>query len=265
MAQSNNPAFRNTPAFKENPTAEQLQALYDLPSANRAPEATMTVESTVLKSVLSFGVLVIGAVIGWVLTASNPAVGWPVVGVAAIAAFVLSLVNIFKKEPSAPLILAYALLEGIAVGAISMIYNSQWDGIVMQAVIATFVVVGVTLALFASGKIRASARATKIWLIAMVGYFVFSIVNMILMFTGVNKNPWGLGGTTVFGIPLGVIIGILVVFMAAYSLVLDFDMVQRGVANKAPASFAWTGAFSILITVVWLYLEILRILAIARR
>jgi uncharacterized YccA/Bax inhibitor family protein len=138
--------------------------------------------------------------------------------------------------------------------------------VVVQAVIATLVVVGVTLALFASGKIRASKKATKVFLIAMIGYALFSVVNIFIMiFGGANGNPWGLrGDVEIFGIPLGVVLGVVVVLLAAYSLVLDFDFIQKGAQNKAPAKYGWTGAFGIMVTVIWLYLELLRMFAIAR-
>jgi uncharacterized YccA/Bax inhibitor family protein len=222
----------------------------------------MTVENTIVKTVISFILLLAGAAIGWI---TAPAVPLLWIG-AAIVAFVLALVNIFKKEPSAPLILAYAAAEGVFIGGISAFYEAMWPGVVVQAVIATLVVVGVTLALFASGKIRASAKATKVFLIAMVGYLVFSLVNVgIMIFGGAGGNPWGLRGSVeIFGIPLGVILGVFVVILAAYSLVLDFDFIQRGVNNKAPAKYGWTGAFGIMVTVVWLYLELLRMFAIAR-
>ena len=100
----------------------------------------------------------------------------------------------------------------------------------------------------------------------MVGYLVFAVINMILMWTGVNNDPWGLYGATIPGtqIPWGIVIGILVILMAAYSLVLDFDAIQQGVRNRAPKKYGWSGAFGIMVTVIWLYLEILRMLAIAR-
>ena len=136
---------------------------------------------------------------------------------------------------------------------------------------ATLSVVGVTLALFASGKVRASKRATKIFMIAMLGYLVFSLINVVMMmfgaFSGPNSaGPFGMGSqpSFLFGIPWGVLIGVLVVIMAAYSLVLDFDSIQSGVRNGAPRQMAWLGAFGIMVTVVWLYVEILRIIAIAR-
>ena len=98
----------------------------------------------------------------------------------------------------------------------------------------------------------------------MVGYLVFSLVNIGLMLFNVTDDPWGLRGAEIFGIPLGLVIGVLVVIMAAYSLVLDFDFIQQGVRNRAPRKYGWTGAFGIMVTVIWLYLEILRMLAIAR-
>lgn len=260
----NNPAFTGNKAFSQNATAEELQALYDAPSANRAPEAALTYEATIAKSFISFVVLILGAVAGWVITTNNPALGMSIVTFAGIGAFILAMVNIFKKEPVPALILGYALLEGFLLGAISLVFDAQWNGIVAQAVIATVVVVGVTLALFASGKVRASARATKIFFIAIVAYLVFSLVSMFMQMFGATQGMFGLNSVEIFGIPLGLIIGPLVILLGAYSLVLDFDMIQRGVANKAPAKFAWTGAFSIMVTVVWLYLQILQFLAIAR-
>jgi uncharacterized YccA/Bax inhibitor family protein len=99
----------------------------------------------------------------------------------------------------------------------------------------------------------------------MIGYLLFSVVNLVLMWTGVNSNPFGLRGSVeIFGIPLGLVLGVLVVIMAAYSLVLDFDYIKRGVANRLPREYGWSGAFGIMVTVVWLYLEILRMFAIAR-
>jgi uncharacterized YccA/Bax inhibitor family protein len=135
-----------------------------------------------------------------------------------------------------------------------------------MAVFGTLGVVGVTLALFASGKVRASKRATQIFLVLLLGYVAFSLVNVVLMWTGVADSMFGMRDFQIniagFSIPLGVPLGILVVLLAAYSLVLDFDGIKRGVTNGAPRKYAWTAAFGLMVTVVWLYLEILRLLAI---
>jgi uncharacterized YccA/Bax inhibitor family protein len=262
----NNPAFSRNEAFSnqgavaaaQDVSAQQLQEMYDQPST--LPDRdVMTVEDAIAKSAVSFGLLLVGAAIGWLTFASMPLL-WAGAG---LIGFVLALVNIFKKEPSPALVLAYAGVQGVFVGGISAWYEYQFGGgIVAQAVVATLVVVGVTLALFASGKIRASKRATKVFLVAMVGYLVFSLVSWALQIFGVinvREEP-----SPLFGIPWGVLIGVLVVIMAAYSLVLDFDFIQQGVRNRAPRKYGWTGAFGIMVTVIWLYLEILRILAIAR-
>jgi uncharacterized YccA/Bax inhibitor family protein len=264
-------AFSNSPAFDERaarraaardasagtvppvpaPTVEQLQAQYDLPTATPDQAGRMTYEDTILKTLLSFGILVAGAAVGFLL----PIVAIP----AAIVGLVLALVNTFKRKPSPPLVLAYAAVEGLFVGGISAVYASMWQGIIPVAVFGTLGVVGVTLALFASGRVRASARATKVFLVLIVGYLVFSLVNVVLMMTGVVDGFGGLRDVTIFGIPLGIPLGILVVLMAAYSLVVDFDQVKRGVESGQPRIYGWTAAFGIMVTVVWLYLEILRL------
>ncbi|MFP7762129.1 Bax inhibitor-1/YccA family protein [Marisediminicola sp. LYQ134] len=262
---SSNPAFTNSPAFSNKPgtsaqlfqpqaaatlSAGQLDDLYNRPSAGPSETDRMTYEDTIVKTVVSFGILLVGAAIGWI---------FPVLAIpAAIAGFVLALVNIFKKKPSPALILTYAAAQGVFVGGISNIFETAYNGVVPQAILGTLVVVGVVLALFTSGKIRASKKATKVFIVAMVGYLVFSLLNLGLTAFGVLDG---------FGLregPFGVIIGIFVILLASYSLVLDFDTVKTGVERGAPRVFGWSAAFGIMVTVVWLYVEILRLLAIFR-
>lgn len=262
-----NPAF-NSPAFQLNqtsaivnratpaPSAEQLDELYGRPSATPADTDRMTYEDTIQKAVGAFAILAVGAAIGWFL----PFLAIP----AAIAGFVLALVNIFKKKTVPGLVLAYSAVQGVFVGGISAIFEVMYPGIAVQALIGTGAVFVTTLLLFRSGKIRASKRATKVFLIAMVGYALFSLINLGLMLFGATDQPFGLRTETIGGVPIGLILGVLVVLLAAYSLVLDFDAVKRGVENGAPRQFAWRAVFGIVLTVVWLYIEILRILAILR-
>ncbi len=217
--------------------------------------------------------LLVTAVVGWIwtmspVTAANPQPSMLPWLIGMIGGFVLAMIVSFtsRRSVKAPLIFAYAAFEGLFVGGISAFFEYLFPGIVMQATLATLAVVGVTLALFASGKVRASARATKIFMIAMIGYLVFALLNVVLMLLHVPMagGMFGLYSMKVAGIPLGLIIGVLVVIMAAYSLVLDFDMIQQGVRNGAAREFGWLGGFGIMVTVVWLYIEILRIIAIAR-
>ena len=265
---TSNPAFSNSPAFSQSatkaiqwtqePSSQQLDDLYARSSATPDQMDRMTYENTIVKTVIAFAVLLVTAAVGWFI----PALMIP----AAIVGFVLALVNIFKKKPSPALVLAYSAAQGLFVGGISGVFEQIYPGIVTQAVIGTFAVVGVVLALFASGKIRASKRATKVFLVATVGYMLFSLINMGLMIFGVTDSAFGLRSepSPLFGIPWGVLIGIFVILLASYSLVLDFDAVKTGVQRGAPAIFGWQAAFGIMVTVIWLYLEILRMLAILR-
>ncbi len=294
----NNPAFqqqdpRNVATYPGAPGAAQgaqtasfqhagmdaaanahLEGMYASPSAGALETDRMSVEDTVWKTAGLFGILLVTAAIGWVWTlggvdvqsfANVSLVPWMV---GALGGFVLAMVITFtsRKKVRPALIFAYAAFEGLFIGGISAFFEVMWPGIVLQATLATVAVVGVTLALFASGKVRASKKMTKIVMIAMLGYLVFSVLNLILMWTGVlpAEQTFGLYSATIAGIPVGLIIGVLVVFMAAYSLVLDFDQIQQGVRNGAPRQYGWLGAFGIMVTVVWLYVEILRIIAIVR-
>ncbi|MEV7756164.1 Bax inhibitor-1/YccA family protein [Microbacterium sp. NPDC089180] len=284
----NNPAFNN-PAFQDpraggaqtryspppavDPAAAaSIEGAYAAPSASAVDTGRMTVEDTVMKTLALFGILVVTAVVGWIwsmagVSAANPNPSAAPMIVGGLVGFVLAMVATFKKKPSVPVFVAYAAFEGLFVGGISAFFEFIFPGIVLQATLGTLSVVGVTLALFASGKIRASARATKIFMIAMVGYLVFSLVNLGLMLFNVPIAGGAFGlrsNVEIFGIPLGVIIGVFVVIMAAYSLVLDFDQIQRGVRNGAARVYGWVGAFGIMVTVVWLYVEILRLIAIVR-
>lgn len=278
---NSNPAFSKNPAFRpgqvsrdelerlygngatattdERVDTSQLEESYSLPAASGAQTGRMTVEDTVIKTIFVFGILIASAVVGWIF--ASPLILWG----GLIGGLVLGLVNTFKKTPSPALIVGYAILQGLFVGALSMIFNTQWDGIVTQAVIGTLGVIGVTLFLFLSGRFRSSPRMTKIVTVAMIGYLVYQVVNLVLMMTGVTGGaPFGLSSMNIMGIPLGLVLGVVVVFLAAYSLVLDFESIKIGADRGVPAVFAWQGAFGILVTVVWLYLEILRMLAIAR-
>ncbi|MEJ1156068.1 Bax inhibitor-1/YccA family protein [Microbacterium marmarense] len=250
-----------------------MEGMYAAPSAGSIETQRMSVEDTVAKTVGLFAVLLMTAVVGWIwtmapVTAQNPnpsVLPWVIGG---LGGFVMSMVVIFgsRKKIRPGAIFAYAALEGLFVGGISAYFEMLFPGIVVQASLATFSVVGVTLALFASGKIRASKKATKVFMIAMIGYLVFSLVNLGMMFFGATDSAFGLRSEPSFilGIPWGVIIGVFVVIMAAYSLVLDFDSIQRGVRNGAPRQYGWMGGFGIMVTVVWLYVEMLRMIAIIR-
>jgi uncharacterized YccA/Bax inhibitor family protein len=116
--------------------------------------------------------------------------------------------------------------------------------------------------------VRATPKLTKVFLIATMSYFIFSVVNIVLQVTGVVTDPWGLRGSVMIpgtDIPLGIALGVVAIVLASYSLVMDFTFIDEGAKNGLPERYGWTAAFAITVTVVWLYVEILRLFAQLRR
>lgn len=249
------------------PSAEQLGQMYAQPSATGHDTGRMTMKDALNAITASLGlVLIIGAAVallpdllGLVAGPAGKQAGFiailaaTVIGV--IGGLVLGLVNTFKKQPSPFLVLAYAIFEGLFLGGLSgaLQQDERTMGIPVAAVFATFAVAGTILVLFRLGVLRTSARMTKIVGIAMIAYMAFLLVNLVL----------GLAtGGFIYGGPLGLVIGVLAVGLASYNLVMDFEDVQRGVANGLPRVYAWRCAFGVTMTMVWLYIEIVRILRI---
>ncbi|MGO4236642.1 Bax inhibitor-1/YccA family protein [Pseudarthrobacter sp. YAF2] len=243
-------------------TDEQLRQMYNQPSAGPADTGRMTFDDVIMKTAACLGAVLVGAAI--TLTVGLPLASMLMI-VGALGGFVLALVNTFKKQPSPALILAYAALEGLFLGGLTRILDTQYPGVGLQAVIGTLSVFAVTLVLFKSGKVRATPRAMRFFMIAIIGYAVFSLINMVLVWTGAVQTPFGLRTSVeIFGIPLGVFIGLLAIGLAAFSLIMDFTSIEAGVRSGAPQRFSWTAAFGLTVTLVWLYVEIIRLLAILR-
>jgi len=235
---------------------DQLQQMYNRPAAGPAETGRMTFDDVIVKTAVCLGAVVVGAAVT-LSVALGLASMLMIVG--ALGGFVLALVNTFKKQPSPALILAYAALEGLFLGGLTRVLDTMYPGVGLQAVVGTLSVFAVTLLLFKSGKVRATPKAMKFFMIAIVGYALFSLVNMVMMMTGLTTEPFGLRS----GI-IGVVIGILAIGLAAFSLVMDFTNIEEGVRNGAPERFSWTAAFGLTVTLVWLYVEIIRLLAILR-
>ena len=241
---------------------QQLQDMYSAPSAGPAQTGRMTYDDVIMKTLACLAVVVAGAAVA-LAVAPGLAVGLMVIG--ALGGFVLGLVNAFKREPVPGLILAYAGLEGLFLGGLTRLIDQYAPGVGLQAVLGTLAVFGVTLALFKSGKVRATPKAMKFFLIALLGYAAFSLINVGMMLFGATDSAFGLRtDVTIMGIPLGVLIGIVAIALAAFSLIVDFTSIEQGVRNGAPQRYSWSAAFGLTVTLVWLYVEILRLLAILR-
>lgn len=263
QAQYGQPQFgQNTYGQPQNLSQDQLQDMYNAPAAGRADVGRMTFDDVIVKTAACLGVLVAGAAVTLVVGMGLASM-LMIVGV--LGGFVLGLVNTFKKQPSPALILAYAGLEGLFLGGLTRILDGMFPGVGLQAVIGTLSVFAVTLLLFKSGKVRATPKAMRFFMIAIIGYAVFSLVNMVMVMTGLQTEPFGLRTSVeIMGIPLGVFIGLLAIGLAAFSLIMDFTSIEAGVRAGAPQRFSWTAAFGLTVTLVWLYVEIIRLLAILR-
>lgn len=233
------------------PSPADLKGMYDSPAAGPAQTGRMTMDDVVMRTAMTLGAVIAFAVVGWFV----PALAIP----GAIVGFVLGLVNAFKREPSPVLIMIYAAAEGLFLGGLSMIMEqTAYNGIVMQAVLGTVGVFAVVLVLTKMGILRTSPVLTKIVLVAMLGYLVFGLVNLGLsLFAGFNMRS----DVEIFGLPLGVVIGGIAILLAAYSLVMDFENIRDGIGRVA-SKYAWSAAFGLTVTLIWLYVEILRILSL---
>jgi uncharacterized YccA/Bax inhibitor family protein len=261
--ESRNPVFNNSKAFSQKgyasvndaptATAGELQEMYSAPSATGVDTGRMTIDDVVVKTGIMFAVLLPLAVLNYVVASPLLTFGGAIVGL------VLGLVVSFKQSTNAALVLAYAAAEGLFIGGISQAFEERWPGIVVTAVVATMCVFAVTLVAYTSGKVRATPKFRRTVLIAGVGYLVFCLVNLVVM---------AFGGGGDFGLrsgPLGIAISLFAVGLAAAFLILDFDFAEQGVRNGLPERYSWLAAFGIVVTLVWLYIEILRLLAILRR
>jgi uncharacterized YccA/Bax inhibitor family protein len=228
-----------------------LEHAYAQPPAAPAQIGRMTYDDVIVKTGGLLAIVVVAGAANWFLLGGNLAV--TIAG--ALVGFVLALVNSFKKEPSPALIMAYAAAEGVFLGGISGVFELMYPGIVLQAVLATGATFVASLVLFRSGAVRVTPKLTRFVLIALVGYALFSLVNLGIMLFGSGDDAWGLRSSVeIMGIPLGVFIGIFAVGLAAICLIMDFDAIKRGVERGVPAKFAWSAAFGLLVTLVWLYI-----------
>ncbi len=273
MRSSSNPAFRNLPrgAAEYGPNVGFNQSQGGVPgygppqTSAGAGDRPMTVDDVVIKTALSLGTALVTGVLTaiWAisqipLSANGKILGIPaaVIGVlvgAMIVGLVISLVIIFKKMPSGPLTLAYSAVEGVFLGAISGLFEALYPGIALQAIVGTAGVFIAMLVVYKTGAVKVTPKLTK-WIIgAVVGVAILMLLNLITSFFGFS--PLRDGG------PIAIIFSLVVIGVAAFSFLLDFDQADRMIREGMPSKWAWFAAFGLMTTLVWLYLEILRLLS----
>jgi uncharacterized YccA/Bax inhibitor family protein len=217
--------------------------------------ATMTIQGTVNKSLLLLAMVVGAAALPWWLMASDPSAAMPLVWLGALAGFITAMVTIFKQSWSPVTSPIYAVCEGLFLGGISALFEARFPGIVFQAMALTFGVLGVLLVVYKTGAIKATENF-RLGVVAATGaialvYLVTFVMRMFGFDVGfMHSSGW-----------LGIGISMVVVVVAALNLVLDFDFIEKGAESGAPKYMEWYGAFGLLVTLVWLYIEILHLLA----
>jgi uncharacterized YccA/Bax inhibitor family protein len=263
MVQSNNPvlgrgfgqgqqhaSWNTAPA----PSAGDLNDMYNRPAYT--PQARfMTLDDVVLRTAATLGVVVVVGAIAWIFKLDSLAL------VGALIGFVLALVISFKQSTNPALILSYAAAEGLFLGGISRLFNNAYGGgIVIQAVVGTAGVFAGMLVVYKTGAIRVTPKFTRWLLGALIGVVALSLVNLVAsLFT-----PGGLGLRSAENPALAIGFSLLCIGIAAFTFLLDFDMIDKGIRQGAPERFAWYAAFGLTVTLVWLYLEILRLLSYFR-
>jgi uncharacterized YccA/Bax inhibitor family protein len=241
---------RSNPALRESVFRNAL--------AGTAAER-MTIPGTVLKAIILIALTIFSAGWVWSATMTNPAIVGTAVLVGALGGFGVALLAMFRPQTApftAPL---YAVLEGLALGAISAIYAASYHGITLQAVGLTCMVALAMLIAYQTGLIRATDTLRRVVISATLGIALFYLLSIVLGFFHVQMPLLQDNG------PLGIGLSLVFAGVAALNLVLDFDLIERGARQGAPKYMEWYGGFALLMTLVWLYLEILRLLGKTRR
>jgi uncharacterized YccA/Bax inhibitor family protein len=254
---SSNPAFKNMEKVigaqqQAAPSAEYLDQMYQQPAyAAPARERFLTVDDVVTKT----AVILVMAVIAGFATAYFKA--YYLALPAALVGFGLSLFIIFKRKISPPLVISYAIVEGIFLGAITGVFNQWYPGIAAQAIVGTLGVFGGMLVVYKTGAIRVTPRFTKMIIGGVIGVAVLMLFNLVMSMFGVDVGLRS-GGT------LAIVFSLVCIALAAFSFLLDFDAIDKAIKGGAPANTAWYFAFGLMVTLVWLYLEILQLLSYMR-
>jgi uncharacterized YccA/Bax inhibitor family protein len=275
---SSNPVFARSAEFNGRGTqtySDPSQWQVDVsgsPTHTERGTGRMTIDTVVEKTAITLGLLTLSAAVTWFLigdldnpdvskadAAQGTAYAFAMGG--ALIGFVLAMVNSFKKFVSPALVIVYALVEGVFIGAFSKVIASYVGepSIVFQAILATVLAFGGTLAAYKFFDIQVTDKFRKTVTIAGMTVVGVLVLNWILSLTGVFDN----GGLRGFN-TLGLLVSCALVVLAVFFLILDFDYIEQGVAAGLPERESWRAAFGLTVTIVWLYIEILRILAILR-
>ena len=242
--------------YQYNPYAQQMPGYAPQPMARGG---VMTLDDVIAKTSIVMLLLVTSAAASWLLVPRS--VQFPVLIVTSLACLVTVFFVARRREIPVGAVVFYALLEGVLIGVFSRVFEGFYPGIVGQAVMATFVAAGATLLAYKFFNIRVTSKFRKIVTIGVGSLLLLMLVNLGFAVFGVNLGVRSMGSGAGW---LSIIISVIAVGLAVMSLILDFDMIEQGIAQQAPAKESWRAAFGITVTMVWLYTELLRILSYFR-
>lgn len=237
------------------PGPDVLQDMYAQPAYVPPRERPVTLNDVMAKTVGLFAIVLVVGAASWFASAQMPQTGGLLWMGGMFGTLILGLVIAFKKAISVPLIVLYAVLEGAFVGAVSQYFDAVYPGIVSTAVLSTLCVFGAMFIGWKAGFIKVTDKFRRMMGMALVGYAIFALINLVAAFMGVGDG-WGFGGSG----SLGIAISIFATLLASFTLALDFDSIDRAVRAGAPEQYSWLLAHGLVVTVVWLYIEMLRLL-----
>jgi uncharacterized YccA/Bax inhibitor family protein len=251
------PTFQPGPS--ESLTNEQLQQMYGQASAGPVQTGRLTLDDVVVKSLVLFGIVLAVTGATWFLVGDQPGLTMPLWLLGMFGSLGLSFAIGFSKKVNVPLIMVHAVLQGLFLGAISPTFNAAYPGVVTTAVVATMATFAGMFIAWKAGFIKVTSKSRRIFGMMAMGYLVFLLVNVGASFLGFGDG-WG-----IYGGPLGILISLFGVGMASYSLAVDFDSIDRAVRGGAPQKYSWLLAHGLIATLVWLYIEFLRLFSILQR
>jgi uncharacterized YccA/Bax inhibitor family protein len=252
--------------------APNTQAPYTQPTppqewAPPQPPATttgrMTLDDVLTKTALVMGAVVVVAVLSWKFLSGHLEILGAAALICGLAAFIIPLIGAFRRHVGPVFAFVYAVLEGVFLGAISGMFELLYPGIVFQAVVGTFFAAAATLAAFHVGKVRLSGKFMKVLFISLLAYAGVALLNLGLSFAGIDLG-FIAGPTGEVPVQAWLFAGLGVV-LAVFCLVEDFQYIEHGIQTGAPSSQSWTAAYGLTVTMVFLYIKILRILSYIRR
>lgn len=224
-------------------------------------EGRMTIDDVITKTAILLAILIASAAASFFLMPD--VLMYPAMIVSALVSFVLSFLVVMRRKVNPVLAGIFAVVEGVLVGMISMIFESFYPGIVASAIFATLVAAGVTLALYKFVGVRVRGLLAKVAVIGTIAFAVAMLLNFGLALFGINLGLRA--GVTGPVSPLAIIVSLIAVGLCVLNLFLDFQHIENGIRMGAPANESWRGAFGLLVTLVWLYVELLRIISYFRR